>query len=259
MRRLIVDEPVSRAAIWSRRLSVFALSATGVAVGLSRFGAAAPASALTVFGAALALAFLALLLSASAAVVIWRTGRRGVGQAAIGCLISLALIAYPGFLAVRAVTLPPVTQISTDLDNPPGFLTSSRARAARAGRTPATFTADDAAAQRVGYPEIQPVMVDMEAAQAFQLVLRVVRDLGWRVVDSTPPNLRGDGVAHVDLIDKSLFFGFADDIAIRIAPQANQTRIDLRSTTSLGKHDFGANARRIRRFVAATLDASEQR
>ena len=259
MRRLIVDEPVSRAAIWSRRLSVFALSATGVAIGLSRLGAAEPVSVLTVFGAALALAFLALLLSASAAVVIWRTGRRGVGQAAIGCLLSLALIGYPGFLAVRAVTLPAVTQISTDLDNPPGFLTSSRARSARAGRAPAAFTAENARAQREGYPEIQPILVDMEALQAYQLVLRLLKDLGWRIVDSTPPNLRGDGVAHVDAIDKTLFFGFSDDIAIRIAPQANQTRIDLRATTSLGKHDFGANARRIRRFVAAVQDASEAR
>lgn len=259
MRRLIVQEPVSRAAIWCRRLAVFAVAATGVAIGLARFGAAAPASALTIFGAALALAFLALLLSASAGVVVWRTGRRGVGQAAVGCLLSLVLIGYPAFLAFRAVTLPAVTQISTDLDNPPGFLLSSRARSSRAGRTPAPFTAENARAQREGYPEIQPVVVDMEALQAYQLVLRIVKDLGWRTVDSTPPNLRGDGVAHVDAIDRTLFFGFADDIAIRIAPQANQTRIDLRSTSNLGKHDFGANARRIRRFAAAVQEAGDQR
>lgn len=259
MRRLIVQEPVSRAALWSRGLALFALASAGVAIGLSRAGAATPASALTVFGAALTLAFLALLLSASAAVVIWRTGRRGVVPAATGCLLSLALIAYPAFLTVLAVTLPAVTQVSTDIDNPPGFMMSARARAARANTPPPVYTPDDARAQRSGYPDVQPVLVDLEALQAYQLSMRVARDLGWRIVDSTPPNLRGDGVAHIDALDKTLFFGFSEDIAIRITPQANQTRIDIRAVSRLGKHDFGANARRIRKFAAAAQDSTEQR
>ena len=80
MRRLIVEQPVSRTAVWSLRLGVFALAATAVAIALARLNAVDPAAALTVFGAALALAFLAALLAGSAAVVIWRTGRRGAAQ-----------------------------------------------------------------------------------------------------------------------------------------------------------------------------------
>ena len=69
MRRLILEEPYSRAAIWSRRLAVFALFVAGVDCALSRAGAVEPAGALAVLGAGLVLACLAGLLSTAAAFV----------------------------------------------------------------------------------------------------------------------------------------------------------------------------------------------
>jgi uncharacterized protein (DUF1499 family) len=256
MRRLIIEEPVSRAAIWSRRSAVFALATAGVSIGVARLSGADPMGALVVFGASLALAFLALLLAASAAVVIWRTGRRGAGRAATGFALALALVAYPAFLSIRAVSLPAINDVSTDFESPPSFMISSRARAARGGQTPPAPTA---AARKAAYPEIQPAMVDLEAEQAYRLALRICKDLGWRIVDATPPNLRGDGVAHVDATDRSLIFGFVSDIAIRVRPLTNQTRIDIRSVSRIGKHDFGANARRIRRFLAAVQESVQSR
>jgi uncharacterized protein (DUF1499 family) len=47
-------------------------------------------------------------------------------------------------------------------------------------------------------------------------------------------------------------------VTIRLRPLAGQTRIDMRSASRVGRHDFGANARRIQRFaqeVQAQLDA----
>ena len=43
--------------------------------------------------------------------------------------------------------------------------------------------------------------------------------------------------------------GFADDITVRIKPRAQGTRIDVRSASRIGRHDFGANAARIVRFL----------
>jgi len=259
VRRLIVEPPTSQAAIWSVRFAVFAITATAVAIALARLGQLAPASALTVFGAALTLAFLAILLSASAAVVIWRTGRRGAGRAGAGFALALALIAYPGYLTARAIALPPLADVTTDVDEPPPFMISSRAREARAGFTPPPYDRAQAAEQREAYPQVAPLLVDLEAPQAYQMSLRVAKDIGWKVVDSTPPNLRGDGVAHIEALDKSLIFGFPVDIAIRVMPLANQTRIDLRAVVRVGKHDFGANARRIRRFLAAAQDFGQEK
>ena len=259
MRRIIIEEPVSRAAVWSRRVSVFALAATAVSIGIARFGGVDPGGALAVFGAALVLAFLSALLAVSAAVVIWRTGRRGAGMAATGFALSLALIAFPAYLTLEALSLPAINDVSTDFEQPLSFMISTKAREARGGRTPAAASAATEAAQKAAYPAVQPLFVDLEAPQAYQMALRVAKDLGWRIVDSTPPNLRGDGVAHIDATDRTLVFGFTDDIAIRITPLANQTRIDLRSVSRLGKHDFGANARRIRKFLAAAQDFQQER
>src|SRR5271154_165207 len=131
MRRLILEEPVSRAAVWSGRTAVFALATAGVAIALSRFGGVDPAAALTVFGAALVLAFLAVLLAGAAGGVIWRTGRTGADKAAIGFALSLALLAEPAYLMVVALRLPAVNDVSTDLESPPPFMISPKARLSR--------------------------------------------------------------------------------------------------------------------------------
>jgi len=92
-------------------------------------------------------------------------------------------------------------------------------------------------------------MVDLEAVQAYQMALRIAKELGWRIVDANPPNLRGDGVAHIDATDRSPVFAFVDDIAIRIRPLAirpGSTSVPCQNR----RHDFGANARRIRKFIA---------
>jgi uncharacterized protein (DUF1499 family) len=259
MRRLIVEEPLSRAAVWSGRTAAFATATAIVSIGIARFGGGDPTGALAVFGASLALAFLALLLAASAAVVIWRTGRRGVATAAGGFVLALALLAYPAYLTLKAVSLPILNDITTDFETPPTFMISTKAREARAGRVPPSPDPTTEATQKAAYPEIQPMMVDLEAVQAYQMALRIAKELGWRIVDANPPNLRGDGVAHIDATDRSPVFAFVDDIAIRIRPLANQTRIDIRSVSRIGRHDFGANARRIRKFIAAVQESVQAR
>jgi len=258
MRRLIVEEPLSRAAVWSLRTAIFALAAAAVGVGLARFAGVDAGAALTVFAAALTLAFLALLLAGSAGVVIWRTGRRGAGQAALGCFLSLALLAYPTYLAAVALSLPMMADVTTDFASPPAFMISAKARAARVGVTPPAWDPADEALQQDAYPKVQPILVDLEPTQAYQLVLRVTKDLGWKLVDANPPNLRVDGVAQIEAIARSPVFGFADDIAMRVRPLASQTRIDLRSVSRVGRHDFGANARHFARFAAAVQDALQE-
>jgi uncharacterized protein (DUF1499 family) len=259
MRRLIVEEPLSRTAVWSGRTAAFATATAIVSIGIARLGGGDPTGALAVFGASLALAFLALLLAASAAVVIWRTGRRGVATAAGGFALALALLAYPAYLTLEAISLPILNDVTTDFETPPTFMISTKAREARAGRVPLAPDPATEATQKAAYPEIQPMMVDLEAVQAYQMALRIAKELGWRIVDATPPNLRGDGVAHIDATDRSPVFAFVDDIAIRIRPLANQTRIDIRSVSRLGRHDFGANARRIRKFIAAVQESVQAR
>jgi uncharacterized protein (DUF1499 family) len=259
LRRLIVEEPVARSAVWALRLAIFAAATALVAMALSRSRAADPEAALVVFAASLVMAAFSGLLAAAAAAVIWRDGRRGAGRTALAFLLVAAIIAYPAYLTVVAFALPPINDVSTDLKSPPTFLLSAKARQARAGHTPPASSEETRAAQRAAYPDIAPIRVEMDSTEAYQLALSVAGDLGWRVVDSEPPNLGGDGAALIEATDRSLFFGFVDDIAIRIRPGATQTIIDVRSVSRVGRHDFGANAERVRKFAAAVQEDLPER
>ncbi len=258
MRRLIVAEPVARSAVWARRLSLFALAIAGVAIALSRMHAVAPSAALTVFGAALVVAAFALGLAVSAAVLIWRDGLRGAQQAALGFVLAAALVAYPIYLAAVAFLLPPINDVSTDLKSPPPFLLSAKAREARGGAEPLPPSDETRAAQRAAYPDLATVRVPMDSTGAYQLALNIASDLGWSREAADRRNLGGDGAALIEATARSLFFEFISDIAIRIRPGAVETAIDLRSVSRVGRHDFGANARRVRRFIADAQETARE-
>jgi uncharacterized protein (DUF1499 family) len=257
MRRLILEEPYSQTALWSRRLATFAIAVAGISVVLSRTQAVEITAGLAVFGAAVFIACVAVLFALTAAVIIWRTGRRGSAVAFAGLILAALLLAYPAWLAVKAVQLPVINDVSTDLVDPPDFSLSARAQAARGFTTPAPLPDGWSDEQRRDYPDIQPIVLDLEADDTYQLVLKAVAAEGWKIIDQTPPGGR-QGLGHIDAIDRTLIMGFPDDITIRIRPLAGQTRIDIRSASRYGRHDFGANARRITAFsdeLQAQLDA----
>lgn len=257
MRRVIIEEPLAASAVWSRRLAVFALALAGIGVALSRARPAEALAGLSVLSAAIVIALAALLSAAAATVVIWRTGRRGVADVLGAICLAAILLAYPAYMALQSIRLPLINDVSTDLSDPPGFSRSSAAMTARGARP-----ADDAPEsmrdeQRRAYPDIQPIILDLEADDAFPLVQRAVAALGWRIVDQTRPGGR-TGIGHIDAIDRTLVMAFPDDVTIRIRPLAGQTRIDIRSVSRYGRHDFGSNAQRIRKFgleLQAQLDA----
>jgi uncharacterized protein (DUF1499 family) len=248
MRRLIIEEPYSMAAVWSRRLGLFAIAVAAMAIVLARVSGVETSAVLSVLGASFLLACLAVLLAATAAVVIWRTGCRGIGLALAGTCFALFLLAYPAFLAARAVVLPKINDISTDIVDPPAFSRSARATAARGGYNPPGIEVKQRDVQTRAYPAVQPIVLDLEPDKVFDLVLKAVQARGWHVVDKVEPGGR-TGVGHVDAIDRTLIMGFPDDITIRVRPLAGQTRVDIRSASRTGAHDFGTNARRIEKFI----------
>ena len=248
MRRLILEEPWSAAALWSRRLALFGLVVGLISVALARSGLVDATAALAVLGAAVTITFMGLLLGGAGSVVIWRTGRRGVGSIVGGALLALLLLGYPAWLAAQAARLPPLTDVSTDLIDPPDFARSSRALAARAGIAHGLVPLEAREAQRRAFPNVSPIVLDLDADEAWEIVLKAVAARKWRVVDQVKPGGR-IGIGHIDAVDKTLVMGFPEDVTIRVRPLAGQTRIDIRSASRFGRHDFGNNARRIQRFA----------
>lgn len=257
MRRTLPPEPWSQVALWSRSVAVFAATVALLTVLLVRLGIIDPASALASIGASVALALVALLLVGAATVVIWRTGRRGVGAAVGGAVIALLTLAYPAYLAFEAVRLPVLSDISTDLANPPYFSLSRAAYEAREGFQPKGAGTRSRDLQRAAYPDVEPIVVDLDADEAFALVLKTAKSIGWKLVDQRPPGGR-TGEGHADFIDKTPVLGLDEDVTVRLKPLSGQTRIDLRAASRYGRHDFGANAGRILAFaegLQAQLDA----
>ena len=143
---------------------------------------------------------------------------------------------------------PVLADVSTDIDDPPEFSHSSAALRARGGYTPPTPPAATRAAQAAAYPDVQPIVVDLEMDEALAAVMKTAATRGWRLVEKRPPNARS-GDAHVDFLVKTRVMGFDEDATVRLRPLAGQTRIDLRAASRYGRHDFGENASRIEDFA----------
>ncbi len=166
-RRRISEQPTSRLAIWSRRVALFSLAATLIAVIVVRSGALEIVPALSTLAGALVLAILAILLAFGAAVSIWKDGVGGVGEAVTGLLIGLALTAYPAYLGVKAYRLPAIYDVTTDPIDPPKFEAIARLRPRDAN--PVTYAGlYTAEQQRVAYSDIEPDLTTVVAARGLR-------------------------------------------------------------------------------------------
>lgn len=248
MRRLILEEPVSRPARWSPVVASFALLVTLMAVALIRFGRVDYTSGFVVMGAGLALALLAVVFSLLAFVRIWQEGRRGLGSAVRGLVVAALILAYPAWFAVKGATLPAISDITTDTENPPQFSRSRAVLEARAGRVPPDQPREVREAQREAYAQIAPLTLDVPPDEAFDLVQKAAANRGWQVIEATKPGGRV-GTGRIEAVDRTFLLRLPDDITVRIRPRADGTRIDIRSVSRMGNVDFGQNAARIRAFL----------
>ena len=200
--------------------------------------------AITVFryGFYAAVAAVALVL---ATIVPTRPGdrRRGFVAAFLAVAIGLAGAWMPVSWFLWSQQLPVLNDISTDVANPPTMVALLQLRRG-APNPPAYPGAKAAVLQRDAYPDITPIVLPVPPAEAFKRVDRVAMAMGWDVVARAPVDGR------LEAIDTSEWFGFRDDIVVRIRAEGTGSRIDIRSKSRAGESDLGVNARRIRDFIA---------
>ena len=246
-RRLVFEEPVSRAAVWSRRLAWFALAVLLTAMVAVRLGEPS-IEGLAPIGAAYVIVLLALGLSLLSFARIWHSGHRGVGKAAGAFVLCLVMLVPAGYVGFRFATRPALANVSTDTEDPPSFSRSGAALTARKGRIPPDVSAERRREQRRAYPKAVPIVLELPAEQAFEIARRAASALGWQVVESVRPGGRS-GVGRVEAVAQGRILRFSEDVTIRIRPRADGSRIDIRSASRLGTHDLGANAARIAAFA----------
>ncbi len=258
MRRL-PPEPIPFLAPWSRRLAWLSVGFALLSIVATRFGGIPPANGLRLLGLAILLAVLAAVAAGFAFAAIWRTGAPGTGLAARGLVLALLTLAGPGWMAVAAVRLPPLADVTTDPEDPPAFSRSRAALDARGGHVPPGFDRDRFGDWGEAYADLRPILLDAQPDEAMLLAQRAAAALGWRVVDAAAPAGR-TATGRIDAVALSLLYRFPDDVTIRIRPGVGETRIDVRSASRvMGKHDFGANARHIRDFTREIETLASQR
>jgi len=250
-RRLYIEENLSPWAVWSSRLSLFALAVGALSALILTTGAFEFGPALATFGAALAFAGVAILFALIAFIAIWRTGVAGFGRALRALLLSLLLLVYPAYLAQRAYKLPAINDISTDTANPPRFVALAPQRPANHVAYPGGQTAQ---AQHAAYGDIGPLQVDLPPRNTYEVVLAVIEKHKWPIAAAQPPaaNRRE---ATIEATARSLVMGFREDVIIRIAPAGTGSRIDLRSASRVSAPDLGTNAARLRALLEELDDA----
>lgn len=156
----------------------------------------------------------------------------------IGMGISALIIALMGVQFYAASSVPPIHNISTDIAEPPEFA----AVVALRGETsnPLEYNADQLGPlQREAYPWVVPLNLDMAPADALALAERALTDLGLEIVAV-------DAAAGiVEATATTFWFGFKDDVVVRVKGDGAGSRVDVRSVSRVGQSDLGANARRI--------------
>ena len=169
--------------------------------------------------------------------------RSGIVLALLGLAIGLVTAYVPWQWRRTAERVPPIHDITTDMEDPPAFEAVLRLRAA--APNPSEYGGDSIAVQqRESYPDLGPLILDAPPADVFRLAEGTARDMGWEVVDSDLEEGR------IEATDTTFWFGFKDDVVIRIVGQPEGgSRVDVRSVSRVGRSDVGTNAARIREYL----------
>jgi uncharacterized protein (DUF1499 family) len=170
--------------------------------------------------------------------------RRGFAAAFLAVVLGLLVVGIPWQTRRAAAGLPPIHDITTDTENPPEFVAIAPLRAD--APNPLEYGgAEVAHLQRQAYPDIRPILLDMPPEAAFQRALDAVGRMRWDLVHSDP------GAGRIEATDRTRWFGFRDDVVVRLTPVNGRTVVDVRSKSRVGRGDMGTNARRVRNYLQA--------
>jgi uncharacterized protein (DUF1499 family) len=184
---------------------------------------------------------LAAAVLAIVALAIPKVRARWVLGLVAALAVGLGTAYVPWQWSQQAQSVPRIHDITTDMVNPPLFVAVLPLR--KDAENVATYGGKEIAMlQRKGYPDIKPLELPVPPQAAFERALDTARRMGWAIVASDPPG-------RIEATDTTFWYGFKDDIVIRVTSSGNGSRIDVRSVSRVGRSDIGTNAQRIRRYL----------
>jgi uncharacterized protein DUF1499 len=183
-----------------------------------------------------------------------RNSSQGVRFGVIGLLGAVLVLAVPLNGLRLALTSPPIHDISTDIEFAPAFKAVLPLRQGAANgpeydgpkpvKLPNGHTTTVAALQKKYYGDVVAWVGFTKPAKLFWRALNLANRMGWHVVAFDPKEGR------IEATDTTFWFGFTDDIVIRVRPAGKLgARLDIRSKSRVGVSDLGSNAARLRTFL----------
>lgn len=251
--------PVSSLATWARNLAVFAVVAVVVSIIIVRFDFLEMKPALATFFGGLAISALSILFGLAGFAAIWQNGSRGMARILLAFLIDGAILAYPAYQALLYRKLPAIHDITTDPIDPPRFDALSRLRTGDGTNTAVYAGLYSAEQQRQFYPDIEPIELEIPVDRAYAIARQLVIKRKWTVIDEREPQ-PPRRIGRIEAVARTPIMGFREDVSIRVVPDGDDSRVDIRSASRYFESDLGSNAARVTKFIddlntAADADA----
>ena len=221
-------------------ISLIAFLLVALPAPLYRFGVVELGTAFTGFKFGLVAGIAALVLLVIQ--VIFKRKTVSLASAAIAVIFSTIAIALPLGMMTTAKNVPPIHDISTDLVNPPEFVAIAPLRAD--APNPVEYAGAEAAEQqRTAYPDLQTLTYSQSKSELVEASKQAIENLGWELVNTDADK----GV--VEATETTAWFGFKDDVVVRVTDNDSERLVDIRSKSRIGKSDLGKNAARIDSFI----------
>ena len=159
----------------------------------------------------------ALGLAGALSAVVALSRRASVARPLFAIVLGASVAAIPAAGYLRARSLAPINDINTDPD-------------------------EASEAQRRAYPDIQPLRLPVAPNIAFERAKGAMEEAGWQIVREDP------SAGRIEAVATTRWFGFKDDVVVRITADGAGSRVDMRSKSRVGRSDLGTNAQRIRAY-----------
>ncbi|MBI4251904.1 MAG: DUF1499 domain-containing protein [Candidatus Tectomicrobia bacterium] len=162
-----------------------------------------------------------------------------------GLALGFLMMSVPGTRQKVLRSVPRIHEVSTDTEKPPHFQAVLALRMGAKAANPPEYNAKFAPLQKKAFPDIQPAYLEGAPQAAFDRALAAAAALGWNIVASD----RASG--RIEAVATTFWYGFQDDVVIRVQREGERNRVDIRSKSRVGGSDFGTNAKRVRAYLKA--------
>jgi uncharacterized protein (DUF1499 family) len=175
----------------------------------------------------------------------------------LAAIVAGAAASVPLQMKAKAEANPFIHDITTDFENPPAILAAAdlprKNPPAYVGAEPAPRSEPQisiAEAQRQAFPDIAPLELLIGVSEAATKAKAALAQMKMEILAEGPDGDAAGAGWRIEAVSTSQWFGFKDDFIVRITPTESGARVDVRSKSRVGLSDLGANAERVRAFMA---------